>query len=110
MRAVERVKFAFADGEERSLLLTQAGLKRALGQHGLTDPGQATSFEVLSTVIYQALPKTDRETLTEEDFEEILPFNVATVRDLVSELTGTQGERPPVAQPAIQPEAPATTG
>lgn len=110
MRAVEKVKFAFADGEERSLLLTHAGLKRALTQHGISDPGQATSFEVLSTIIYQSLPKADREALSEEDFEEILPFNVATLRDLVGELTGTQGERPQVAQPTTPPETPATTG
>jgi len=99
MRAIEPVKFAFADGEERSLLLTHAGLKRAMQQHGLTDPGQATTFAVLSTIIYQSLPSADRETLSESDFEEILPFNVAVLRDLVGELTGTQDERPQVAQP-----------
>ena len=117
MRAVDPIKFTFADGVERNLLLTHAGYRRAMKQHSVGNPDEMmqAGIDVIGTVLYQSLPKDARAAMTEDDFAEILPLNIRVLTGLFQDLLGVSvpddGKlaRPPMAAPAAAPIPPANS-
>lgn len=105
MHATDPVTVTLLDGREAALRLTMAGLRRLLQRM------QAKSIQQLWEqhgeiavvgLMYEALPRDLRESMSEDEFAELLPASLEEIAAIAQQLLGVNSQRPFPAQAQAQ--------
>jgi hypothetical protein len=74
------------------------GLRRAmrkLQSETLQELLSARAESAIVTILYEALPASERSAMTEDEFADILPVDIQGLAGLVVNMLGAQNKRPP---------------
>jgi hypothetical protein len=103
MHATDPVEITLLDGRVAALRLTMAGLRRLMARSGAKSVQglwESQGELVVIGVLYEALPGDLRETMTEEEFADLLPASsLKEIAEVVAKLFGSNSQSPFAAPP-----------
>lgn len=113
IHAIDPVTITTLDGEQRKLLLSLGALRRLKKRFAVETLQELLARDVADLgppLLYESLPKSDRDAITEEQFGELIPADVAAVGRIVLKLIGVSlPDARPTEAPVTEPAATMTT-